>query len=90
MFYKTDDTITRKYIFNKGLSYFEKGKFKDTYNLGLIEEEYKFLNLTFYVISRNNGQVKKTNYEDALQENEEESIIILDCCDNHLIFSRLN
>lgn len=52
---KSEDTISRKYIFNKGVSYYDNGEFKDTYNLGLTPEEYKLLKLSFFAINKKTG-----------------------------------
>lgn len=84
--FREDDSISRKYIFNKGISYYEEGKFKDTYDLGLTNEEYKKLNLSFFALCRKSGKITEITHGQLNEFNNENNVIVLNGCDNHIIF----
>lgn len=44
-------SIVKKYLFKKGLSYFENGKFVETNDLGLEEKDYRLMNLSVFEIN---------------------------------------
>ncbi|KAL4477019.1 hypothetical protein ABPG72_011716 [Tetrahymena utriculariae] len=86
---KEDDSISRKYIFNKGISYYDQGLFKDTYNLGLTSEEYKQLKLKFFAICKQRGKIIEVPHSELDQYSSDKLIIILNNCDGHLVFQRI-
>ncbi|KAL4477021.1 hypothetical protein ABPG72_011718 [Tetrahymena utriculariae] len=83
------DIYSQKYLFKNHLSYFHDYQFKDLMDLGLTEENYKNLDLSFIVVSKISKNVITSKYEDLSKYSNLDNIILLNTSDNHLIFNRI-
>ncbi|KAL4431564.1 hypothetical protein ABPG74_017269 [Tetrahymena malaccensis] len=84
-----NDIYSQKYLFKNHLSYFDDYQFKDLINLGLVEENYKSLDLSFIVVSKITKNIITAKYEDLSKYPSTDNIILLNTSENHLIFNRI-